>query len=211
MKRPRFSLSLLAGCGLLVLAGCNVIPPPTPDPTRYFVLTAPAAPAPAADTVRSSCRIGLRAIELAPYLRKGVLVVRQGDNEVVFDDFARWGEPLDAGIARVLRERLLAEPRISRVFTAPFPLEENRDYDVSVVVRQCEGVRRREGSGVQLVAEIEIARVSRDTVPEVVVRRMFTLPETAWNGKNYAALARALSEAVAALGTEIVAVLPAKK
>ena len=211
MKRPRFSLSFLAGLGLLVLTGCNVIPPPTPDPTRYFVLTAPAVPAPATDTVRSSCRIGLRAIELAPYLRKGVLVVRQGDNEVVFDDFARWGEPLDAGIARVLRERLLAEPHITRVLTAPFPLEENRDYDVSVVVRQCEGVRSREGAGVRLVAEIEIARVSNDTVPEVVVRGMFTLPETAWNGKNYAALARALSEAVAALGTEIVAVLPAKK
>ena len=28
--------------GVLFVAGCNLIPPPTPDPTRYYVLTGPA-------------------------------------------------------------------------------------------------------------------------------------------------------------------------
>ena len=95
------ALSWFAALGLsLAVAGCNLIPPPAPDPTRYYVLTSPE-PEPAVTRVaQGSVRIGLRAVELAPYLRKGVLVVRHGENELVFDDFARWGEPLEAGIGR---------------------------------------------------------------------------------------------------------------
>ena len=77
------ALSWFAALGLsLAVAGCNLIPPPDPDPTRYYVLTSPA-PEPAVTRVaQGSVRIGLRAVELAPYLRKeGARVEREREQE----------------------------------------------------------------------------------------------------------------------------------
>lgn len=204
------ALSWLAGLGLLVsVAGCNLIPPPAPDPTRYYVLTSPA-PEPAITRVaQGSLRIGLRSVELAPYLRKGVLVVRHGENELVFDDFARWGEPLEAGIGRALRAQLQADPRVGRVFTSPFPLDESRDYDVSVAVTHCEGVRTARGASVSFSAEVQIVRHVENGESVVVARRVFTAPEVAWDGRHHAALVRSLSDAVTALSREMVDAMPA--
>jgi len=204
------ALSWFAALGLsLAVAGCNLIPPPDPDPTRYYVLTSPA-PEPAVTRVaQGSVRIGLRAVELAPYLRKGVLVVRHGENELVFDDFARWGEPLEAGIGRALRAQLQADARVGRVFASPFPLDEGRDYDVLVTVSHCEGVRTAHGAAVRFSAEVQIVRPADGGESVVVARRVFTAPEVSWDGRNHAALVRSLSDAVSALSREVVAAMPA--
>jgi hypothetical protein len=45
---------------------------------------------------------------------------------------------------------------------------------------------------------------------EVVARRRFVAPETAWDGKDFSQLAARLSAAVAALSEDVVGVLPAK-
>jgi ABC-type uncharacterized transport system auxiliary subunit len=47
--------------------------------------------------------------------------------------------------------------------------------------------------------------------PQVVLRKVFQAPDVEWDGQDYAALARALSQGVAALCEEIVAALPEKK
>jgi len=55
---------------LLLLAGCNIIPPPRPDPTRYYVLTGPALTAPGVPAATGALKLGLRNVELAPYLKR---------------------------------------------------------------------------------------------------------------------------------------------
>jgi uncharacterized lipoprotein YmbA len=155
-------------------------------------------------------RLGLKPVEVAPYLKKGSLVVRTGENEVSFPDEARWAEPLDQEITRTLRLRLLAAPRVGRVFVAPYAPDDARDFDVSVQVLRCEGARAGGARTVtRFAALVEIASAGEN--PRLVARKTFVAPEVAWDGKDFARLAGLLSDAVGALGQEIAGALPEKK
>ncbi|MBI5423106.1 MAG: membrane integrity-associated transporter subunit PqiC [Opitutae bacterium] len=193
-----FSSSLrfgLAAAAAALLAGCNILPEARPESARYYVLEAhPAADAPPAGAVK----LGLRPVEVPAYLKHKAIVTRSGENEVSYAADAFWAEPLDAGIARVLREQLAAR---ANILAYPFPAQLPRDYDLTVRVLNAEGAAK----GVRFVAVIELLRVGDK--PEVVVRREFTAPAAAWHG-DYGQLARGLSEAVAALADDIVASVP---
>ena len=195
---------------MLFAAGCNLIPAPTPDSTRYYVLAGPALGAAGVPPVTGALRLGLRNVEVASYLKKGSLVVRTGENEVRFPDEARWGDPLEREILSSLRGQLLAAPAVGRVFVQPFPFDEPRDYDVSVRVIRCEGVDPAGGgkAAVSFAAMLEIT--TSGAAGEVVARKRFVAPEAAWDGKDFGRLAAELSNAVAALSQEVVAALPAK-
>ena len=195
---------------MLFAAGCNLIPAPTPDSTRYYVLAGPALGAAGVPPVTGALRLGLRNVEVASYLKKGSLVVRTGENEVRFPDEARWGDPLEREILSSLRGQLLAAPAVGRVFVQPFPFDEPRDYDVSVRVIRGEGVDPAGGgkASVSFAAMLEIT--TSGAAGEVVARKRFVAPEAAWDGKDFGRLAAELSNAVAALSQEVVAALPAK-
>ena len=97
------------------MAGCSLWPEAQTDPTRFYVLSTGAA----APTAQSGApTVQLRSVELASYLRARPVIVRRGNNEIEFREFARWGEPLELGIGRVLREELLARGAASAVFTS---------------------------------------------------------------------------------------------
>ena len=193
---------------LALLAACNVVPPAQDDPTRYFVLSDPAGQAvqgPAAGAVR----IGLKSVRLGSYLRRKEMVVRTGDNEVEFRDFRRWAEPLDAAIGRIVRQRLLGAPEVAQVFAEPFPVDQERDFDVSIDVRRCEGSQDPSGKfSASFSATIEVSTTGAS--PRVVARKLFTAPAAAWDGRDFGQLASLLSADVAALGQEVVAEIPAK-
>jgi uncharacterized lipoprotein YmbA len=203
----RFPWLCLLAFGLF-FAGCGgFIPPPQADPTRYYVLADPVT-APLDNAIAGHLRIGLRPVELAAYLKTPNLIVRQGTNELVLEDYERWGEPLEAGVLRILRERLLAAPEVGRVYTPPFPLDADRDYDVAVTLLRCEGgTAAGRGHAAQFAATIEITTAGADS--RVVARRAFVAPAAAWDGKDFARLAALLSADVDALGREVVAALPA--
>lgn len=189
------------------LAACNVVQPAQEDPTRYFVLSEPAvrpgqAPAPAAGV-----RIGLRAVRLENYLHRREMVVRTGENEIQFRDYRRWAEPLDAGVARVLRTRLLASPEVAQVYAEPFPADQERDFDVSIEVRRCEGSLAPSGKyAASLSAAIEVWTAG--TNPHIVAHRVFVAPDAAWDGRDFDRLASLLTADVSALGQEVLADLP---
>jgi hypothetical protein len=207
---PNFRLRLPSTVlGLLVLAGCNVIPPPQADSTRYYALASPALDTPAARPALGTLRLGLKAVDVAPYLKKDEIVVRRGENELVYNEYAHWAEPLEAGIARAVRARLLADAKTGRVFAYPFPFDQERDFDIAIGIVRCEGVQLGGGAAARFVATLEIT--SAGATSEVIVRKTITMPDVVWDGKDYAALARALSNDVAALGQEVAAALPEKK
>lgn len=190
---PLFAL----GASLILLAGCNVLPEARPENARYFVLEAKV---PAATPPAGAVKLGLRPVEVPAYLKHKSVVTRTGENEVRYAADAFWAEPLDAGIARVLREQLAAR---AYVLAYPFPAQLSRDYDLTVRVLNAEG----SPEGVRFVAVIELLRVGDK--PEIVVRQEFTAPMTA-AGHDYAAVARGLSEAVAALAKEVAASVPSR-
>jgi uncharacterized lipoprotein YmbA len=182
--------------GALVFSGCNILPEAQADNARYFVLesSAPAA-APDARVVR----LGLRRVEVPAYLRTKAMVVRSGNNELRYTENARWAEPIEAGLTRVLRDQLASQAAVS---SYPFPAQLERDYDVTVQVTAAEGHE----DGVRFVATFELTRVSDAAV---VARRTFTAAPARWNG-DHAQLAAQLSVAVAGLASEILGAVPAK-
>ncbi len=200
----------LAAGWVLLLAGCNLIPPPQPDPTHYYILTGPGLSETGGARPGGKLRLGLKTVELSPYLRKGALVVRRGTNELLYQEDARWAEPLEAGIARALRAHLTAVPSVTRVYAQPYPSDQERDYDIAVNILRCEGALDSAGQAtVKFTAVLEINSVKPPGL--VVMRKVFVAPDATWDGKDYGALAHSLSEAVAALSQEVAAVLPYKE
>jgi uncharacterized lipoprotein YmbA len=209
----RRAFSVLAATTLvLALAGCSLFPKPAPDPTRHYVLTG-ATPASSGPEVRKGAlRVGLRSIEMAPYLEGKSMIVRRGENQIDYRDFARWAEPLAVGLNRMLVARLHHSERVGRVFPQPYPFDEARDLDVALTVLRCEGrVLPDGGAVISFACAIEIVRVSDKAGAgggEVLLREVFTAPETPWAEGDYAALAAGLSERVGQLAERLIAVLP---
>jgi uncharacterized protein len=198
---------LTAALGLMVLAGCSVVPEPQADLTRYYVLGDTVAESGTSKT-SSGLVIGLSNVQLPAYLDKGAVVVRRAGNELVYNDYARWAEPLADGLGRIVRGQLLASPRVSRVFTEGFPFDQKRDCDVTISIERCEGVDLGGQFVARFVATIEIT--STKTGGGVLGRKVFAAPETAWDGRDYGALVQMLGQAAASLGDEVVATLPEK-
>jgi uncharacterized lipoprotein YmbA len=190
--------ALLLAVGLI--AGCKLLPiqPAKSDATRYYTLSAPVASAPAAP----GPRLWIRRVELPAYLEYKPFVTRVGPNEVRVVDEVRWAEPLDQGVAEVLRRRLEGLTGIYGMESRDAP----RDYEVVVVVTNCEGEVRAGRGSVHFAAEIELLKPGAGSA--VVAHRSFTAEPAAWDGKDYAALAQLLSRAVAELGDAIVAAVP---
>ena len=202
---PRTVL-LGAAIAALLLGGCKILPEASSDPTRYYVLSAPATAELSAAKPIGTHQIGLRPVELTGYLRNHKdMVVRTGANELRFQEFALWAEPLEAGVNRVLKECLLSNETVGSVTTYPFSIDIKRDYDVIVRVLNCEGLVHGDKPGVaRFAAAYDIVASGG----QVVVRRTFTAPDQSWDGANFSALARLLSDDIAKLSEDIAANLP---
>ena len=191
----------------MLVAGCSIpIPQAAADPTKFFVLSTAAVPPPAraAGTPAAGAIVHLREVEIASYLRARPLVVRHGENQIEFREFARWGEPLEQGIARVLREELLASGAAAAV-VAP-GLRAARlapSGELSVRVLACEGAA---DGAVNFRATWELLAVG-GAKPEIIARGDYRAPGLRWDEKSEAQLVARLSEAVAGLAAEISAAL----
>jgi uncharacterized lipoprotein YmbA len=207
-----FSAPLVSALALAaVLAGCSVLPQPVEDPTRYYLLSSDSSIPPEQTGGASSeqrLRLALKPVEMPGYLRNNrTLVVRNGVNEIRYQDYARWAEPLDGAVQRIVREKLLAKGAISSVEVGSFPGDSTRDFDVSIRVFRCEGGVDATGKkSAQFGAVYEISDPKNGG--RIVLRKNYLAPETEWDGANYAALAQRLSEAVGALADDIAASLP---
>lgn len=211
MPTPHRFLVFRAGAcalALALLAGCQILPEAKVDPTRHFILTGPTPTDSAVARPTGRHQIGIRSIEVAGYLRnQRDIAVRAGANEIRFAEFNRWAEPLETGINRVLKQRLLSVDEVGGVLNYPFPADQKRDYDVTIRVLACEGATTADGRHVaHLVAAYDI--VAAGAGGQVVVRRTFTAPERGWNGADFGALVAALSDGVSGLSDDIAANLP---
>ena len=187
---------LLSALVIGTISGCSVLPEAQADPTKYFVLSsemAGAAPQAEAPVVH------LRDVELASYLRGRPLVVRRGENEIEFREFSRWGEPLELGVARVLRDELVARGAASAVRGAGGRRDfSGHDYTLSVRVIACEGAAN---GSVVFRAVWDVASTGEKS--SVKARGDYRPTDLRWDGKSEASLAAKLSEAVSGLAGEI--------
>jgi uncharacterized lipoprotein YmbA len=190
----------------VTLAGCQLLPPASADATRFFVLTGPSASGTAVTQPAGRLQIGLKPVEMPAYLRATKsMVVRDGANEIRYQDYSRWAEPLEAGVIRILKEQLLVSPGVGGVDAHPMRGDVARDYDVSVRIIRCEGATGADDVA-RFSASYEIA--AADGSGKIVASRTFAAPEAAWDGKDFGTLATLLSEGVSGLGAQIAADLP---
>ena len=196
----KIGLGLLAGVGGLMVSSCSLLPQAQPDPTRFFVLSATEVTPVAAPAARAPV-VHLRPVELASYIKAKPIIVRRGNNEIEFREFARWGEPLELGIGRVLREDLVARGAAGAVLAAGLRAVDV-DYDYTLVVRvlACEG---GVDGAVYFRAVWELATTG--TAPKVAARGEVQPGDLRWDGKSEGALAAQLSRAVAALAEDVAA------
>lgn len=192
----------LAAIGFMA-AACSVLPEVTPDTTRYYVLT-PAVASEAPKGGEMPPRIALRPVVVPEFLRGRIMQVRYGRNEVRFIDNARWAEPLESGLNRVLRENLSQRATTVRMVTRS---GEQHDFDVAVHIRQFEGVLPTGAAGVS--ARIEI--YSTELEPKLLAQDDFVTQITNWDGKDHGQLAQKLSEAAASLSDRVIALIPSPK
>jgi len=202
IQRRSFVL-LLCALTSAVLSGCSFLQPHA-DPTRFYVLTGPGASSELAGA--GECkrwRVGLRPVEVPGYLQGKAMVVRSGVNEIQFADFDRWAEPLDQGISRVMKEMLSSMATV----TLNSHGDDTLNYEVTIRLLACEGVRAEQGTGtIRFVVAWEVRSVG--TAATVAKRGVFTAAPVAWDGKDYGQLAQRLSAAIAGAGQAVAAALP---
>ena len=200
--------SFLPVVGALAVLGstsCNILPAPTEDLTKFYVLSTLT---PTTDIATSGVSVGIKQVSVAGYLSHHDIVVRSGDNEIDFKDQARWAEPVDTGVARVVRSRLIASPGITHAYLPPLPLEGQRDYDVLIDVIRCEGVKSSTGFVASFAAVIEIHKSG--STDDIGVRKVFQAEDKTWDGHDYGKLVGLLSEDVEALGSAVADAIPKK-
>jgi uncharacterized lipoprotein YmbA len=195
----------LFAAGLCLLAACTIpLPSAQSDLTRYYLLTSAAArPGPDAGPAPKRWIVGVRAVDIAPYLNTKSFCVRSHDNEITFLDSTRWGEPLDLGIARVLAENLQAQGNVKRVSTQPFRADEQRDFEILLRVTACEGTI---DGGVRFSAQWRI--LAPLSTSGTVAEGNYSAAGLRWDGHDHGQLAAKLSEALDALSRDIAAALP---
>jgi uncharacterized lipoprotein YmbA len=128
--------SLALGSALLTAAGCGLLRGPVVTPTTFYVLSSSLDPGPVRQGRALS--LGLGPITLPPYLDRPQMVRRVAPNELVFDEFNRWSEPLKENFARLLATDLDKLIEIDRLVPFPWYSTTKMDYAVAVAVMRFE-------------------------------------------------------------------------
>jgi len=198
--RATYRVSLCLAMGL---TGCVSLGRSEP-PHHYYVLGGDTLRAPpTASPQVADVTVGVRRLKLASYLAPPFMVVRRGPNQVGFSEFNRWGEPLGAGINRVVARSLVARG-FRDAAVAPWPGDAHYDYLIQLDVVRFEGLAPEEPSStegaVSLLAMWEIIR-QEDGV--VLARGTTDYRRPGWTVGDYAGLVSMLDDGLEVLSADL--------
>lgn len=109
----------------LLLPGCGVTPG-----TRYYVLDSDDR---VTATAQHAVSVGVGPVQIADYLDRPQITLKQ-DNTLQLNEFQRWGEPLTAGITRVLMEQLASQLDSNNLVQFPWRSDQIPDLRVKLMV-----------------------------------------------------------------------------
>src|SRR5262249_34937429 len=115
---------------LLLTAGCSLLRGPEMTPTTFYVLSGTST----AGDIPSGRQmiLGLGPISFPGYLGRPQMVTRVAPNELAFDEFNRWSEPLKQNFEQVLATNIDRLVGVKRLI--PFPWYANTQLDYSITV-----------------------------------------------------------------------------
>jgi uncharacterized lipoprotein YmbA len=197
---------------LVFVSGCFKLARPTP-PLEQFVLGSNSAALAGSSNGAATPRvvagdstrvtIGLRRLDLAPYLATTAIVVRRGA-VVETSGTRRWAEEPAAGISRAIAGYLGASPRVLAVDIAPWPIRAPHDYLVQVHITHLEGVAADDSLAQQgdmhLQASWEIIRTLDGAL---LARGKTERRESGWTIGDYRGLVARFEKGLSGLADDI--------
>jgi uncharacterized lipoprotein YmbA len=198
-------LRSFAASFLFSLSGCFTLARPTPPLEEYVLGGSPKPGVASPAREPGGATIGLRRLDLAPYLATPAIVVRRG-SRIITSEFRRWGEEPSAGIMRAVVASLGAAPRILSVDVAPWPVQAQHDYLIQLHVSRLEGVAAEDSTDkegeVRVMATWEIVR-PRDGA--LVARGETDRREKNWKVGDYRGLVSRLEHGLSGLADDLAA------
>ena len=181
----------------LLLSGCS-----ESKPSRFFVLTPLAA---TTDTGGRGPALGVGPVVIPQYLDRPEIVTRSSDNQLQLAEFDQWGGRISDNITRALAENLSGILKTDRVSIYPWTDASALTDQISVDITQFE----RDPSGaVTLTAFWSISDAQSG---KVLFNGRSNIQKpvgaTSAGADAYAAIAAAMSEALASLSQEIAAAI----
>ena len=182
-------------CLVFLSSGCM---PVTSSPTpRFYMLQAVGR-----DEVREDINmslnllVGIGPVKIPAYQDRPQMVTRDKEKMVKFAPFDRWGESLESGMARLIREDLTAMLPASKFLLYPLDQTSAVQYQVTVEIVQLDSELDKD---LFLVAQWQV--IDTQNMKTILIKRSALLrPITP---QNYAGLAETLSMSCAALSREI--------
>jgi hypothetical protein len=151
-----------------------------------------------------SATLGVYPVIMPDYLDRPQIVTRVSDNEITFEEFSRWAEPLKETFYTVLVDNLSKLLNSEKIIKTSQNLGIPLTFQVGVEVLQFDGTL---GGDVVLIARWGLFEV--EGKKSVLIRRSSFKESTA--SATYEALVAAQSRTVAALSREIAEAIKAKK
>lgn len=205
---PRAKTLRLLGIGALIsVAGCFSLGRPTPPMEEYILGGGAKAEAAARARDAGGVTLGLRRLDLAPYLATTAIVVRRG-SRIETSGFRRWGEDPSAGIMRAVAVSLRAAPAVLAVDIAPWQVRAVHDYLVQLHITHLEGVAAETPATttgeVHVMASWEIIRAQDGTL---VARGETDRREAGWTVGDYLGLVQRIDNGLIGLASDVAACL----
>jgi hypothetical protein len=205
---PTAATIRLIGIGaLLSVAGCFSLARPTPPLEEYVLGSGARAEAAARSRDTGAVTVGLRRLDLAPYLATTAIVVRRG-SRIETSGFRRWAEEPSAGIMRAVAVSLRASPAILAVDIAPWQVRAPHDYLVQLHITRLEGVAPEDvttaAGTVHVMASWEIIRAQDGTL---VARGETDRREAGWQVGDYHGLVQRIDNGLSGLASDVAACL----
>ncbi|MBU0547903.1 MAG: PqiC family protein [Candidatus Omnitrophica bacterium] len=197
MRRFGFFYHRIVSCGLLifVLSGCISVGRSI-DPRFYMLKQLGKNEVAQKFNIPSGIITVIGPVGIPQYLDRPQMVTQDDKGMMNVAQFDRWGESLDAGIARLIIEdlNLMLPGGTFEMFPCNFAIP--LDYQVIVGVLQLEGNLKKD---FLLVAQWSI--IDAGTRKMLFTKRSDLVEPI--NPRNYSGLAEALSKAIASLSAEI--------
>jgi hypothetical protein len=183
---------------LLALTACVNLGSGTQQTTKLYVLNSlySAKGDIEVETITDKVVIGVGPVELPQYVNRPQIITRTSNNELEVAPFARWAEPVESNLSRVVAENLTVLLSTDRVIVYPWKGTVTVDYQVAVEVTRFDGIL---GGPVFLRARWTVLG---DKGEKVLLRRQSSLSTDA-EAKSYEALVAAQSRLVADLSRQI--------
>ena len=190
---------------VVLLSGCFKLGRESPVLQQYVLGGAQSTAARESMDAPATLAVGVRRLDLAPYLASPAIITRFGEHEIVVSEFHRWAEAPGEGISRAVARYLADQPAIRAVDVAPWPARAPHDYLIQLHVSRFEGTAATSATAgsAELAATWEILHPQGS----VLARGETEYSAGGWPVGDYARLVTLLDAGLSGLARELDACL----